>query len=256
MTGPPSARRSSRRNREADWDRWPVRDYLAENYRQLHPVDVAVIRHHSAFYRQFRPGRIGRSLELGAGPNLYPLMVASAASRRIEAVEPSAANLAYLSRQLAEGPDPSWQDFYALCRRLDPALPVTLREALDRVVVVPGSARTVRPDFYDLASMHFVAESVTEDFAEFAGLCGAFIRSVRPGGHLLAAFMENMPSYRIGSSPEWPACPIDASLVRSVFAPHTTALRIIRVGKDRTLPDYGDTGVVLLWAIRRDISVN
>ncbi|MET9378314.1 class I SAM-dependent methyltransferase [Streptomyces sp. NPDC003035] len=239
-----------RHNRDADWNAWPVEDYLAENYRRLHPCDIGVIRHHSAFYRRFPPGGIARSLEVGAGPNLYPLMLAAAASRHIDALEPSAANVGYLQDQLDRGPDDSWQAFYALCRALDPGLPDTAAKALARVRIVPGDAGDIPEGTYDLASMNFVAESVTEDFAEVASLCGAFVRSVRPGGYLVASFMERMPSYRIGPGPRWPACPVDVDAVRSVFAPLTEELRIDRLGKDRTLPDYGDTGVILLTAVR------
>lgn len=244
-----------RRNADADWDRWPVDAYVDENYRRLHPSDAAVIRHHAGVYRELVPGSIARSVECGTGPNLYPLMQAAAASRRIDAVEPGASNIAYLTRQLRYGPDPHWTAFYDLCRALDPALPARLREALARVRVVPGSARTLPDGAYDLASMNFVAESVTEDLSEFAALCSAFIRSVRPGGLLVAAFMENMPSYRIASGARWPACPVDAETVRDVFAPYTERLRVTRVPKDPTLPEYGDTGMVLLRAVRRAVAV-
>ncbi|MFG2640448.1 class I SAM-dependent methyltransferase [Streptomyces sp. NPDC048370] len=242
--------RAPRRNHDADWNAWPVDDYLAENYRSLHPCDIGVIHHHSAFYRRFEPGSVARSLEFGAGPNLYPLMLAAGASRRIDALEPSTASVRYLRDQLDRGPDDSWQAFYTLCRELDPRLPATPAEALARVRVVPGDADHLLPGSYDLASMNFVAESVTEDFAEVATLCAAFAGSVRPGGHLVAAFMERMPSYRIGTGPRWPACPVDASALRSVFAPLTEELRITRVAKDHTLPEYGDTGVLLLTARR------
>jgi hypothetical protein len=47
----------------------------------------------------------------------------AAASRRIDAVECGAGNITCLTGQLREGPDESRQAFYALCRRLDPALP-------------------------------------------------------------------------------------------------------------------------------------
>lgn len=117
MRGPGAGNRRPTRNRDVDWDAWPVQEYLAENYRELHPSDAAVIRHHSDFHRQFSLGAIERSLEFGAGPNLYPLMLAAVASRRIEAVEIGAGNVAYLTRPLCEGPDESWQTFYALCRR-------------------------------------------------------------------------------------------------------------------------------------------
>ncbi|MFD9244886.1 hypothetical protein ACFV0D_23715 [Streptomyces sp. NPDC059556] len=88
------------------------------------------------------------------------------------------------------------------------------------------------------------------DSAVFTLFCPAFVRAVRPGGRLLAAFMERMPSYRIGTGPVWPACPVDEAALRAVFAPRTTGLRITRVAKDPTLPEYGDTGILLLTAER------
>jgi MFS family permease len=250
MTHSPKDPPVPRRNDDADWDRWPVQDYLAENYRELHPCDADVIRHHSAFYRQLAPGSINRSLEFGAGPNLYPLMLPAAASRRIHAVESSAANIAYLTGQLTDGPDESWQAFYTLCRDLDPALPPTLTEALSRVRIEHADVRDLPEGTYDLASMHFVAESITEDFEEFASICRTFIHSVRPGGLLVAAFMENMPRYRLGDGPFWPGCPVDGDAVRRVFRPYSAYLDVSRLDSDPTLPDYGDTGIVLLEAVR------
>ena len=238
------------RNDDVDWDLWPVHDYLAENYRELHPCDAEVIRHHSAFYRRLPPGSVARSLEFGSGPNLYPLMVAAAASRRIHAVESSAAGVRYLTGQLSRGPDASWLPFYALCQDLNPDLPTTLEEALSRVECVHGDVRDVPAGGYDLASMNFVAESVTEDAEEFTALCLTFIRSVRPGGLLVAAFMENMPRYRIGGGPKWPGIPVDADAVRAVFQPHSDRLLVTRIDADPTLPEYGDTGMVLLEAVR------
>jgi hypothetical protein len=248
-------RERPRRNADADWDRWPVSAYLAENYQGMHASDAAVIRHHSAFYRRLPADGVGRSLEFGAGPNLYPLMLAAATVRRIDALEPGAAGVAYLQRQLKH-PDAAWDEFYALCRRLQPRLPAGLTEALSRVRLLHADAAAVPPGTYGLASMNFVAESVTEDAAEFAELCGRFIHSVRPGGHLVAAFMENMPSYRIGTGPVWPAFPVDTAAIRHVFAPYTETLRITRIDKDPTLPEYGDTGMVLLQAVRTPIGTD
>ncbi|MET9518175.1 class I SAM-dependent methyltransferase [Streptomyces sp. NPDC002994] len=238
------------RNDDVDWDSWPVQDYLAENYRELHPSDAAVISHHSAFYRRFAAGEVARSVEFGAGPNLYPLMLAAAASHRIDAVEAGSAGVAYLRRQLGRGPDDSWQPFYALCRRLNPGLPGTLPEALARVRVVHADVRDLTPGTYGIASMNFVAEGVTEDCEEFADFCDCFVRSVAPGGHLVAAFMENMPTYRIGPASQWPGCPVNPAVVREVFTPLTAQLTVTRIDADPTLPDYGDSGMVLLTAVR------
>ncbi|MCD9877709.1 NNMT/PNMT/TEMT family class I SAM-dependent methyltransferase [Streptomyces guryensis] len=238
-------------NDDVDWDSWPVADYLAENYRDLHPSDAAVITHHSAFYRRLAPGSVDRSVEFGAGPNLYPLILAAAASRRIEAVEAGTSNVAYLERQILCGPDASWRPFHALCRRLNPDLPATLAGALAHVNVVHADVRELEPAGYDLASMHFVAEGATEDYAEFTDFCRAFVRCVVPGGHLVAAFMENMPTYRIGPVSRWPGCPVDPEIVTRVFTPMTRDLSVNHIDTDPTLPDYGDSGMVLLTAVAR-----
>ncbi|MBT8225983.1 MAG: class I SAM-dependent methyltransferase [Dactylosporangium sp.] len=239
------------RNDDVDWDRWPVGDYLSENYRRLHRADASVIDHHSAFYAQFPADSIARSVELGAGPNLYPLMLAAAACRRIEAVERSAANVAYLRSQLDDGPDETWLPFYTRCRRHNPALPPTAAQALARVHVVRSDARSVPPDTYDLASMNFVAESITENGPEFAEVCRAFVRSVRPGGHLVAAFMENMGRYQLGDGSHWPGYPVDEARIRQVFAPHLATIAVTRIDADPALPDYGYSGMVLLAGRRR-----
>lgn len=239
------------RNGDANWNLWPVPHYLAENYRDLHPCDAAILEHHSAFYRRWEPDSIRRSVEIGAGPNLYPLMLAAGASCRIDAVEPSAASRAYLQGQLDAGADASWQPFYDRCLELNPTLPASLAGALSRVSVHTGSCLELPADGYDSASMTFVAESVTEDPAEFTAFCHAFISAVRPGGHLIAAFMENMGRYQFGDGSDWPGCPIDGDDVHEVFQPHTDQLTIRRIDADPSLPDYGYTGMLLLTARRR-----
>jgi hypothetical protein len=236
-------------NDDVNWDSWPVEDYLAENYRELHPADAAVIAHHCAFYRGFAPGSVGRSVEIGAGPNLYPLILASAASRRIDAVEAGASNTAYLRRQLNGAPDRSWLPFHALCRSLNPDVPVTLEKSLSSVRLVHDDLRSLAPGGYELASMHFVAEGATEDFEEFKEFCRRFADCVVPGGHLVAAFMENMPTYRIGAASRWPGCPVDTDVITEVFSPLTEQLAVDHLRSDPTLPDYGDSGMVLLTGV-------
>jgi len=238
------------RNADVDWDRWPVSTYLTENYRRLHAIDDSVLMHHSSVYRDLLPGSLGRTVEVGAGPNLYPLFLASGAARHIDAVDRSAAGLGYLRSQLATGPDPSWQPYWLRCRELNPGLPASVDEALARVQIVHGDAFGLAGRDYDLASMNFVAESVTEDTAEFEGFCAALVATVRSGGLLVAAFMENMSRYELGDGSRWPGTPVDVEVVTRVFAPLTTGLQVSRIDADPELPDYGYTGMVLLRARR------
>jgi hypothetical protein len=238
------------RNGDVDWNDWPVDDYLDEVYRDLHPSDEAVIEHHSVFYRTLPANSVEQSVELGGGPNLYPLMLAAAVSRRIEVVEPSSTSLGYLRRQLSDGADDSWAVFYRRCRELQPALPETLTQALSRVHPRQGVAADLEPARYDLGSMHFVAESCTEDAVEFEAVCRSWAQSVRPGGHLVAAFMENMGRYRIGDGLWWPGYPVDERIVADAFAPLVSDIATSRVDFDETGPDYGYTGMVLMTAVR------
>jgi len=245
-----SAASAPLRNDDVDWDRWPVTDYLDEVYREVYPSDAAIIDHHSEYFRSLPSDTLERSLELGAGPNLYPLMLAAAASRRIDALEYSAANVAYLRGQLADGPERSWLAFYERCRRGNPALPPTLAEALRRVTVVHGNAMALPAGTYDLASMHFVAESVTEDRSEFDAFCQRFVEAVRPGGHLLAAFMEGQARYQIKDGPQWPGYEVDVETVRTVFEPSTVDLVVKRIEGETAVVDIGSSGMVVLTARR------
>jgi len=237
------------RNADIDWHAWPVERYIAENYAELHPADASVIDHHSAFYRDLAPDSLGVTLEFGAGPNLYPLMLAAACSRRIVAAEPGDASVAYLRRQLS-APDEHWRSFYERCRSLNPALPPTLEDALTRVEVRQLDGLSITPGTFDLASMSFVAEGASEDPDEFRRFCRAFVGSVRPGGHLVAAFMENLRRYRFGSGPEWPAYLVDTDVLHEVFGPITDSLVVQRIDPDPTLPDYGYSGMLMMTARR------
>lgn len=237
-------------NTDIDWNRWPVSTYLAENYRDYHMCDDAVITHHSAFYRGLAPDSLRRTVEIGAGPNLYPLLLASAAAQRIDAVDRSTSGLSYLQHQLDRGPDLIWDPYWQRCRALNPTLPPTMEQAFTRIRVVRGNAFALAGSGYNLASMHFVAESVTEDADEFKDFCAAFVATVEHGGYLVAAFMENMGRYQLGDGSQWPGIPIDADAIHQAFAPLTEELQVSRIDADPGLPEYGYTGMVLLHARR------
>jgi hypothetical protein len=65
-------------------------------------------------------------------------------------------------------------------------------------------------------------------------------------GYLVAAFMENMPTHRIGPASRRPGCPVNPEIITEVFTPLTHALAVTRIDADPTLPDYGHSGMVLL----------
>ena len=233
-------------NRDVAWDRFDTGGYVADNYATVHPLDRDIIAALSPHYAAIPAGSLASSLDVGTGPNLYPLMLAAAASRRLEALDCSTPNLRYLRRVCEEGAGPSWRRFWSLCRAHNPALPPDADEVLRRVTVRRGDAFALTPRRHDLVSMFFVAESVTGVAAEFEQLCRSFAGAAVPGGHLVAAFMAGMPSYELGGEC-LPSYPVDESAVRAALHGHADDLRLRRLPPDATLP-YEHDGVLLLTA--------
>jgi hypothetical protein len=239
-----------RRNADVPWDAFDVERYVADNYAALHDADREIIRRMSAYYRRMTPGSAGRTLELGAGPNLYPLMLAGGVSRAIDVVEPSAANVAHLRRVLSRAPDAHWTPFWETCRAANPDLPGSLSRVLGKVRVLHAGADDLPVGRYGGASMFFVAESVTGDPQEFRAICARLACAVRPGGYVVAAFMAGMPSYELAGE-LLPSCPVDAWTVREALAPYLRELRLTHIPPDPSLP-YDCDGMLLATGRRPD----
>lgn len=233
-------------NRDVAWERFDTGGYVADNYATVHPLDRDIIAALSPHYAAIPAGSLASSLDVGTGPNLYPLMLVAAASRRLEAVDCSTPNLRYLQRVCEKGPGPGWQHFWALCREHNPALPDDVDDVLRRVEVRRGDAFALPSRRHDLVSMFFVAESVTGVAAEFEQLCRSFADAAVPGGHLVAAFMAGMPSYELGGEC-LPSYPVDEGAIRAALRGHADDLRLRRLPADPTLP-YEHDGVLLLTA--------
>ena len=238
-----------RPNADVAWDDFDTAGYVLDNYATLHDLDRRIIADLSPYYRSLLPGSLNSSLDIGTGPNIYPLMLAAAASRRLESLERSASNVAYLRRARREGADPCWTPFWQLCRQLDPALPADLDEVLRGLTTHQGDALAGPPGQYDLVSMFFVAESVTGGRDEFEQLSLRFVAAAAPGGHLVAAYMAGMPKYELGGK-TLPSFPLDRHTLEAVMGPVTRQLRIWELPPDPTLP-YQHDGVLLLTARAR-----
>jgi hypothetical protein len=236
-------------NRDVAWNHFDTAGYVADNYATLHDFDRRIITTLSPYYRSLEPGSLGRSLDVGTGPNLYPLMLAGAATRWQEVLEYSTRNVAYLERSRRTGADRAWAPFWQLCRELDPALPADLDQVLDRLTVHHGNAFDLPRGRYDLVSMFFMAESVTGDREEFEELSHRFADAAARGGHLVAAYMAGMPKYELGGE-ILPSFPLDRHTLEAVMRPVTRQLRIWELPPDPTLP-YEHDGVLLLTARAR-----
>jgi hypothetical protein len=248
MTPPASGGRATALlvNGDVAWNDFDTEGYVTDNYATLHDFDRHIITALSPYYRSLAPRSLACSLDVGTGPNLYPLMLVAAASRRQEVLERGARNVAYLRRACREGADPAWAPFWRLCRQLNPALPTELDDVLRGLAVHQGDAFHLPSGRYGLVSMFFMAESVTADRDEFKQLCHRFALAAAPGGHLVAAFMAGMPEYELGGQ-TLPSFALDRHTLEAVMRPVTRQLRVRQLPADPTLP-YRHDGVLLLTA--------
>lgn len=243
---PPSEPAGAHFNRDVAWNGFDTDGYLADNYAHLHDFDRRIIIALSPYYRALPTAGLASSLDVGTGPNLYPLMLAAGASRRLEVLEHSAANVAYLDRVRGHGADPSWTPFWDLCRHLNPELPAELDPVLRGLTIQHGDAFDLPVHQHELVSMFFMAESVTGDLDEFQQLCHRFASAATPGGHLVAAFMAGMPSYHLGGQ-TLPSLPLDQHTLQTIMQPVAEHLQIWQLPADSSLP-YRHEGVLLLTA--------
>ncbi|OGK46783.1 hypothetical protein A3A93_04020 [Candidatus Roizmanbacteria bacterium RIFCSPLOWO2_01_FULL_38_12] len=227
------------------WDKFSPDEYVKDNYATVHDEDKEIIHKLVSFYSSL--SKINLALEIGVGPNLYPVMAMLPFIEEIECIDFSTPNLEYLKGQL-ERPDDRWYRFWELYRSLSRKYDIDLVNNLKRKVEMKqGSIYELECNKYDLASMFFCAESVTKKQKQFTLACSRFIKSVKPGGFLVAAFMENSQGYNVGGV-EFPAYPVDAKLIIRIFAPETKNLLVTRIPLAKKSLRPGYTGMVFLTA--------
>lgn len=209
------------RNAEAAWSRFDAHAYLTQNYGAPRVEDLELIGRLVDFYSRLTE-QLGlfSVVDVGTGPNLYPLLTALPFTKTLTAWEPAPLNLAYL-RDAAESEtlDSVWRPFWQALehtdsryRQVNPAV-----ELAKRLSIIPGTIFELPSDTYDVASMHFCAESITSDLAEFEHAVQAVCGTVRPGGHVVASLMAGSEGYYAGE--QWfPAVSINVSQTQSIFS--------------------------------------
>jgi len=213
------------RNADAPWNMFSSGDYWRRNYRDLHAEDQEIIRRVSDFlicaFAERPPAE--RAIDVGSGTNLYPALLMLPWTERILLADYSESNVSWLQDQLADDTDPwAWRRFWSEMREAKGYSYVDkprerLREAC---ISEPGYAGIERlsvfdlpPARWDLGTMFFVAESITEDPVEFRTAVAAFVGALTPGAPFAAAFMAESDGYPVDGT-RFPALPIKPDDVR------------------------------------------
>jgi hypothetical protein len=238
-------------NADFVWESFDSAAYLDHNYKTLRADDSEIlgrVRDHFAdhFAEADADGRdLGLSGgDVGAGPNLYPALSLLPWCDEIELVEYSLANCAWLRREVKHF-GVNWDPFWELLReRPAYAAVADPRQRLAETArVVQGSALERGERTWDIATMFFVAESISGRFVEFRAVTAEFVRRLRPGAPFAAAFMEGSIGLDVGNV-RYAAVPVGPRDVADCLAAETS-VRVERISLADNPLRQGYTGMLL-----------
>jgi hypothetical protein len=240
-------------NENFSWSHFDSESYFQHYYGDPHPDDDKVIRLAAAAFQAAKPaGDTLQTIDVGTGPNLFPLFVALPRARKVTAWEYSTSNVDWLERELASDKlRPQWQHFWRVTREAYghavklPENPIpALREKAE---IRNGSVYDLPERQWDAATMFFCAESITEKHSEFETACIRFAKCVRPGGTLMAAFLVGSSGYEVAARP-FPVLNVSEQDILRVFASVASDIRTEPIGIVEREIRSGYSGFVFLTA--------
>ncbi len=193
---------SSLRNNSVAWSDFDANEYWKINFATVLPEDAEIIEYASKFLIAAceTPGHFRTAVDVGAGTNLYPGLLMLPWVERIVFTEYAPDNIRWLSENLADGSaEWQWQPFWELVAR-QPGYQ-DIEEPRRRLAAV-HEVRTLSifdlpPRTWDLGSMFFVADGITENQEEFETAVRTFLGALVPGSPFLMAFMEGSTGYDV-----------------------------------------------------------
>jgi NNMT/PNMT/TEMT family len=222
------------------WNRFSSNDYWRRNYSKLQAEDREIIRLVSHFLASAFADRAPaqRAIDVGSGANLYPALLMLPWTEQILLTDYSESNVSWLRRQLVEETHPwAWLPFWREMREAKGYGDVDQphKRLSEACVDEPGFAGVERLSIFDLpkarfdlATMFFVAESITKEPRVFRNAVEHFVGTLKPGAPFAAAFMAGSDGYEVADAVApaaaitFPAVPITPDDVTT----HLTALGV------------------------------
>ncbi|MFG3548288.1 SCO2525 family SAM-dependent methyltransferase [Streptomyces sp. NPDC047725] len=219
------------RNADAPWSKFDPEVYVDNNYRTPLEVDRQIVRlmrdHFSTCFAGAAPGAV-RGVDVGAGANLYPALSMLPWCEKVLLLEYADPNVAYLERQTSpRGYDTAWDAFWEVLqedeayRGFDPRARFgdIVRVERANLFDLDGQRR------WDLGTMFFVADSMSECPEEFRRGVRCFMNALNEKAPFAAAFMKESVGYQVGEH-QYPAYRVNEDRVRESLEGFTTELKI------------------------------
>lgn len=227
--------RSPTGNADYQWSEFDSEAYFQHYYGEPHADDDLVIYRAVKALKQAPPtGEELDVVDVGTGPNLIPLFCALPRARRLTAWEFAESNVAWLQAELRRHEMRSqWRHFWGVTREAYgsewhlPDDPTSLLQ--HRCSIKQGSIFDLPERRWDAATMFFCAESITERHDEFEAACAAFVRCVKRGGALIAAFLVRSSGYNVAGR-AFPVLQLSVDSIESTFSDFATEVKSEQIG--------------------------
>ncbi len=185
-------------NEEFPWDAFDSEWYLNHNYGTLRDDDRHILERLAEFFSAVGRAEMMHGTDVGTGTNLYPVLAMLPLCGRITLQEHAKTNCRWLLNETAKYSE-VWEPYWNVLAKRSPYKPIgDPRWAVhERTRVTRGSIFELPRSRYDIGTMFFVAESITERNDEFMRAMRCFLRSLRPNAPFAAAFMRNSDGYDV-----------------------------------------------------------
>ena len=185
-------------NDEFPWDNFDSEWYLQHNYERLRDDDSRILELLAEFFGGIGHRELKHGIDVGTGANLYPLLAMLPLCGRITLRERAASNCKWLRHEIRKY-SKVWEPYWDQLARSplyqpigDPRWAVSERARVER-----GNVFELDRAAYDIGTMFFVAESITERLGEFERATRSFLRSLKPNAPFAAAFMRESHGYEV-----------------------------------------------------------
>lgn len=240
-------------NENFSWSHFDSEAYFQHYYGDPHPDDDKVIELACAAIKAAEPLNADlRMVDVGTGPNLFPLFCALPRAESITAWEYSTSNVDWLKGEVAsDSMRPQWKHFWrdvVQAYGRDYELPENPIPALrSKAHIQNGSVYDLPERQWDAATMFFCAESITEQKSQFDTACIRFAKCVKPGGALMAAFLVGSSGYHVAERP-FPVLNVSEADILEVFTPISRDRKTEKIGIVEREIRSGYSGFVFLTA--------
>jgi len=216
------------RNAQAPWAEFSSEEYFAHNYKTVQAEDQEILHRVSLFFIDAFADRNRAScaIDVGSGSNLYPALLMLPWADRIQLTDYSPRNVSWLRDEIDDDkPTWDWQPFwhelagyrgYDQVRKPREQLKAACLGDRDLAGVRRQSVFDLPRGRWQLGTMFFVAESITEEFTEFCEAIGRFAGALQAGAPFAAAFMAGSLGYEVDGT-RFPALKVTSDDVRECF---------------------------------------